>query len=194
MITITASSNVFGETKQYIAHITGRSSKFQFERKFVGRKTGRRNETTEYSTDEAGLYEDCDIDKKGRKDIGYWIVLANPTGSGLIKTRCTMEDALSIAKRLDAGESIENMIALSASVSEPEKWVYELRSNAEVKAAVAGQTIGTATEACWQIMQALPEREAKKVLAALKLRVSPPKPAAAETSETAETPANTETV
>ena len=190
MITITASSNVFGESKQYLAHITGRSAKFQFNREFVGRKTGRRNETTEYSTDEAGLYEDCDIDKKGRKDIGYWIVVNNPAGE-LIKTRCSMEDALAIAKRLDAGESIEDMITLTASVSEPGKWAYELRTKAEAKAAVAGQTIETATEACWQIIQALPEREAKKVLAALKLRVSPPKPAsnalapteAAETTE-----------
>jgi hypothetical protein len=189
MITITASSNVFGESKQYIARITGRDPKFQLRREFVGRKTGKRNDTTEYSTDETGIYEDCDIDKKGRKDIGYWLVANAPATGELIKTRANLEDVLAPAKRLDAGERLEDMIALTprTDTADPTKWTYSVRSQAEAKAAITGQTIETATEQCWQILQALPEREAKKVIAALKLRVSPPKPAAAP--PIAETPA-----
>lgn len=180
MVTITASSNVFGESKQYLAHITGRDPKFQLRREFVGRKTGKRNDVTEYSTDEIGIYEDCDIDKKGRKDIGYWLVVNHPAGV-LIKVRANLEDVLVLAKRMDAGERLEDMITLAPRSDDATKWAYDVRSKTEVKAAITGQTIETATEQCWQILQALPEREAKKVLAALKLRVSPPKPAAPTT-------------
>lgn len=42
------------------------------------------------------------------------------------------------------------------------------------------QTIDTATQQCWAILQALPEKDAKKVLASLKVLVSPPKPKAGE--------------
>lgn len=171
MVTITVSSNCFGNNKQYIAHITGRAEKYTFAREFVGRKIGKRFDTTEYSTDEIGLYEDCDIDKKGSKDPGYLIVATLPTGE-IGKLRSNLEDAMKIANRLDGGEQIMDMIEVKRKPDDS-GWTYELRSKAEAAAAVSGATIESATEACWQIMQALPEREAKKVLAALKLRVSP---------------------
>jgi hypothetical protein len=184
LITITVSSRAFGKNQQYIARITGRAPKINFAREFVGRRSGKRMETTEYSTDEPGLYEDCDIDRKGSKQVGYLIVTHTPSGE-VVKMRSDLEDAMRIGKRFDEGESIDKIIDLVAK--EGGGWTYEIRSKAEAKTIVAAATVGAATESCWQIMQALPEREAKKVLAALKARVSPPKPKA-ESEANAEEP------
>jgi len=177
MITINVESKEYGNSKQYIAHITGRAAKFTFERNFVGRRSDR---FTSYSTDEAGLYENCDINRKGQKECGYLVVATAPDGE-LVKMRSNLDEAMEIAKRMDAGEALESMIEIVGK--EGAGWTYTLRTKSEAKAAISGQTIDSATEACWQIMQALPEREAKKVLAALKLRVSPPKPAQPELAE-----------
>ena len=187
MITINVSSSEYGNNRQYIAHIIGRASKFIFLREFVGRKSGKRNEHTEYSTDEVGLYEDCDISRKGEKEIGYWLVASAPDGE-LVKMRSNLEEAMKIAKRLDEGEAIQAMIIVTAKTDHV-GWTYQLRTKSEAKAATAGQTVDSAIEGCWALMQALPEREAKKVLAALKLRVSPPKPQAPAAEESpAESP------
>lgn len=181
MITINVISNQFGNNRQYIARITGRASKFTFQREFVGRKSGKRNEYTEYSTDAAGLYEDCDISRQGEKVIGYWLVADTP--DGLVKLRASLEDAMKIARRLDEGETLESMLEIKP---EQAGWIYELRSKSEAKAAIADQTIESAIEGCWAIMQALPAREVKKVLAALRLRVSPVSPAKPETETVSE--------
>ncbi len=60
MITLSASAD-FGKTGQYVARIVGRDSKFTFNREFIGRKFGKRNETSQADVDDPGLYECCDV-------------------------------------------------------------------------------------------------------------------------------------
>lgn len=107
-VTLNAESK-YGFSGQYIARITGRAAKFQFNREFVGNKHGKRNEGSSYETDEVGLYEECDVSKQG-KTKSY--VLVMPWKDGLRKLYSDTEDALKIAKRLDGGETLEQIIEL----------------------------------------------------------------------------------
>ena len=86
-----------------------------------------------------------------------------------------------IAKALDAGRRFAEVVEGDA-----DGWSYVTPRQAEQKA--AAQTIDTATEACWAALQALPEAQAKKVLAALRQRVSPPR-AAEDVGLSADAPA-----
>jgi hypothetical protein len=71
-IKITAEARYGYEGKQWIARITGRvSGAATFAREFVGVKSGKRGGFTEALIDEPGLYETCDIDRKGNKDYSY---------------------------------------------------------------------------------------------------------------------------
>lgn len=97
----------YGLSGQYIARITGRAAKVQFAREFVGTKYGKRREGTSYETDEAGLYEECDVDKHGKKK-SFALVL--PYKDTLRKLYTDTDDALIIAKRLDAGEHLEDFV------------------------------------------------------------------------------------
>jgi hypothetical protein len=197
MITLTAVSKSYGNNGHYIARVTGRNSKYTFEREFIGRMDGREKHAY---IDEPGLYEICDIDKKGRKDQNYRIIVPDPSGE-LICLRPygdnldgvgAMEIATEVAKRIEAGEQIAGMIQLEKK-PDSEDWGYRLLSKAAAKKAHVSATIDSAIEACWEVLQALPEKEAKKALAALKARVSPPKAAtvAPEADQPAE-PASTE--
>ena len=105
-ITLSAESK-FGHSGQYIAKLIGRAERVQFERVFVGAKFGKRAECTSYETDESGLYEVCDVAKRG-KDKSYYLVL--PWREGLIKLTSDSTDALKIAKRLGAGERLEQIV------------------------------------------------------------------------------------
>jgi hypothetical protein len=68
MIELKAQSSAYGNNHQYCARITGRHPKFTFEREFIGF-------TCAY-VDTPGLFVECDIDKKGRKDETYYVVLS----------------------------------------------------------------------------------------------------------------------
>lgn len=106
-ITLTASAD-YGHTGQFVARIKGRDSKYTFEREFIGRKIGKRGETTQATVDEPGLYELRDSTRKGKKDR-YVLVL--PDANNELKSMsCDLDDAMMIAKRLDSGEHI-NQIA-----------------------------------------------------------------------------------
>lgn len=192
MITLTADSYCYGNNKQYIARITGRDSKFTFCREFTGRKEGRRGDRTLANVDTPGLYELCDIDKRGNKEPHFRIVVDHPAKPdeliNFAAAAANADDqdgtdvALKIAKRLDAGESLSDMIEYVEQPEDPTKpgvrlWKYRLRSKSDAAKASAAATIESAVESCWQVLQSFPEREAKKVLAALKARVSPPKTA-----------------
>jgi hypothetical protein len=107
-ITLEAESK-YGFSGQYIARITGRAAKFQFNREFVGNKYGKRSEGSSYETDEVGLYEECDVDKHGKKKS---YVLVMPWKDDLRKLYSDMEDALKIAKRMDGGETLEQIVQL----------------------------------------------------------------------------------
>jgi hypothetical protein len=97
----------YGCSGQYIALLTGRAAKVQFNRSFVGTKSGKRGDFTTYETDECGLYEVCDIGKHG-KDKTYYLVL--PWRDEIRKLPSNHENALAIAKRLDGGERLEDFI------------------------------------------------------------------------------------
>lgn len=100
VIHLTASASYGNGGKQYIARITGRDAKFTFAREFIGRKGGKRGESSEADVDDAGLYITCDIDRKGNKDETY-VVIEEKDG-GLVKENTKKEDAMTLAKLLDS--------------------------------------------------------------------------------------------
>lgn len=99
-VTLTAEACYGYGGKQYIARITGRDSKYTFARKFVGTKGGKRRESSEYQTDEPGLYVCCDIDRKGNKEETYYILRERK--DGFSSRTCTREQAMQLAKLMDS--------------------------------------------------------------------------------------------
>jgi hypothetical protein len=201
MIVLVADSKAYRNTGQYIARITGRDKKYGYTREFVGRKDSN---LTKAFIDEPGVYEVGDIDKKGRKDPSWRIILNRPADcpplretadADFIQGHIDESELATIARRLDAGEDIHEIVGFQPGAEG--KYKHVIRTKDEAKKASVAVTIDLAIESCWATLGALPEREAKKVLAALKLRVSPPKavepepPAAAVESAPidAETPA-----
>jgi len=241
MIYLSSSASYGNGGKQYIARITGRNSKFNFEREFIGRKGGKRNESCEADVDTPGLYECRSIDNKGRPDDS-WSLVWELDGK-FIELGVTKEDAMKIAKEMDAGRPIEQLVAVTPGdtdaaaiekhrekvaaakgrdqdemvditgnflgfvagtkarrgdiVAAREKEIlrleplvagknayprYEILTGKQADKKQVAQTIESAIEACWQVIQSLPEKEAKKVLAALKEKISPKKPVDQATS------------
>jgi hypothetical protein len=113
--TLTAEAEFGFGGKQYIARITGRDPKFTFAREFVGRKSGKRGETTTHETDEPGLYMTVDVDKRG-KDETFYIVYDCP-GVGILKTPVDRIDMMGFARRLDDGPVDFTRIALEYRVA-----------------------------------------------------------------------------
>lgn len=96
------------EGKQYIARIRGRSSKFTFDREFIGAKTGKRHEYSSIYVDDSGLYETCSIDRKGRKDRTFWVVLeyeSNVRG-GVV----TEQEAMIVARGIGACTPMSDLV------------------------------------------------------------------------------------
>lgn len=89
--------------KQWIAKIKGRApGAAQFEREFVGRKGGKRGEASAATVDEPGIYETCDIDRKGNKDYSYCYF----DGENRTFNWFDRDWALEAAKALDSGEQL----------------------------------------------------------------------------------------
>ena len=99
----------WGVSGQYIARIIGRAAKYTFNRSFVGSRSGKRREDTIYDTDEPGLFEVCDVTRHG-KSKGYFLIL--PFGDGLYLFRSDLEDAMAIAKRIDAHETLDSIVVV----------------------------------------------------------------------------------
>lgn len=165
----------YGLSGQYVARLRGRHSKFTFEREFLGRKSGKRNEFTQVEIDEPGLYEECDVGKRGKSST-YYAMVPGRTEGGFFAQPIPSASAMALAKLLDAGHAWSEL----ARVHETDDAVVLTLTPAAAKRAAAAHTLESAIETCWAALQALPEKEAKKVLSALKLRVSPPKAAIAE--------------
>lgn len=106
-VTLWAESKCGSAKSQYVAKIIGRAPQWQFNRMFVGAKSGR---NTGYETDELGLYETCDLSKRGVKDQSYWLVM--PWQDGVVLLQSDKSDALKIAKRLDSGEPITDIVTV----------------------------------------------------------------------------------
>jgi len=187
MVRLYAESKAYGQSGHYVARIDGRDEKVTFSRSFVGIQSGRDRVAV---IDSPGLYEICNLDKKGRKSQVYRIIVNDPSIGDLIELRAGgdnfdgedgREAAMKIARRMDDGEKLEEMIAIETKTLDDGSSVvgYRLRSKTAAAKASIAVTVDAAVAACWNVLQALPEREAKKVLALLKARVSPPKPAVA---------------
>lgn len=189
MITFIAESK-YGCTGQYVARITGRDSKFTFNREFTGRKEGKRGETTRAEVDQPGLYEVCDVTKRG-KDSSYFVMCDTVIEHGELAGKKTQAkkpidkaEAMKLAKAMDEGRRFEDMVVVKnvglGSDGTTRLWDYEILSKTAAAKTQAGVTLQQAQDACWAVLQKLPENEAKKVLAALRKLVSPkpeqPKP------------------
>ncbi len=111
-INLTASAKFGYGGKQYIARITGRDKKFTFSREFIDRKNGKRRENSEAVVDEVGLYMNCDLTSKGDKNESFAVIgyLRSADGTipessdSLVTTRISREEAMKIAKDMDAGQ------------------------------------------------------------------------------------------
>jgi hypothetical protein len=160
-----------GAKKAYVARLLGRVSGGQtFEREFLGKG--------DVIIDEPGLYERQIGCKKGGADQ-YYNVIVEVDGNLRTSLDVGREMAMAIAKRMDGGESIQDMVRLNGRPSkrDPARTVYdcELLSKSEAAKAVKAATVDSAVEACWAVLSQLPEKESKAVLATLKQRISPPK-------------------
>lgn len=176
-VTMTAESRCYGNHKQYIARLVGRDPKYTFQREFIGRKSGRGDVTTA-TVDECGIYEICEINKKGGKESVYRIVVE--TIDGLVIMRAGGENLdnadphaviMGILRRMDAGESLASMLELQ---KDGDTWKYRVLSKAVAAHIDKARTIEEAVDSCWNILQSLPQPQAKKALVALRARVTPP--------------------
>ena len=121
-VTLTASARYGYGGKQYIARITGRDSKFIFAREFVGQKGGKRRESSEYMTDEPGMYMTCDIDSKGRKDETFFVVYIGDDGK-LKMSSTSKERAMKLAKMMDEGTTFKE----ARKATQPKKAIDPIR-------------------------------------------------------------------
>jgi hypothetical protein len=172
MITLTASADFGYGGKQYIARVTGRDPKWGMRLEFIGSKGGKRDETTTATVDEPGLYKVRGWSRKYHEEATYYIIFE--VDGELKRFACKESDASKISKAIVTREFRE---IVTVDPDDNTKWIFQTERQAE-KAAVAA-TIDAAVEACWQVIQGLPEKEAAKVIAALKKRATPPKPAPA---------------
>lgn len=160
-----------GAKKAYVARIKGRDSKMTFNREFLGMSP---------TIDEPGLFELRKTDNKGRADDGYRVI-AEVDGELKVSITFDKPDAMRIAKAMDEGRSIEQIVKLTGrpGKNDPTTTVYdiEIMTAKQAEKATVGQTIESAINGCWELIKNLPEKDAKKVMAALKVKVSPPKPA-----------------
>lgn len=178
MITLRASENYNsrfappGAKKAYIARITGRDSKMTFAREFLGKES--------VDVDTPGLYETRSVDKKGRPEDPDYILICEVNGETRSNRTVTKEDAMKIAKALDQGRTIDAIVEMTVGpVPEGKQFgatSYSLITSRQAETSKVAQTIDTAVDGCWRILQVLPPKEAKKVLSQLRVRVSPPNP------------------
>ena len=176
MITLTASSDFNTAGKQYVARITGRNSKFTFEREFIGTRSGKRNDYTRADIDDPGLYEGRDTTRKGNSDW-YRLVVRIGEGDELGVWWCNKEEAMKIARLLDERVPASELHTRLVLPEDRKNGEIGFITAAQAERAEAAQTIESAIAACWAAIEALPEKDQKKVLAALRARVSPPKTA-----------------
>jgi hypothetical protein len=173
MITLTAKSEGT-QGGQYVARLVGRHKTYTFEREFVGRKMGNRHERTEADLDTPGLYEVCDIDRRGKSQRYVFIL---DVGHRLAEFDCEKREAMKVAKSLDDGMAFTQLVRATEDGTGYEVLTLAQAKREQRRADVA-RSIDTASEECWAILQALPTREAKRVVAALKKRLNPQEPPA----------------
>ena len=173
MITLTAESEGT-QGGQYIARLVGRHTTYTFEREFVGRKMGNRHERTEADLDAPGLYEICDVGRRGKSQRYVFIL---DVGHRLGSFTCEKREAMKVAKSIDDGMAFTQLVRATEDGTGYEV-LTPAQARREQRRADVARSVETASEECWAILQALPTREAKRVVAALKKRLKPEEPPA----------------
>lgn len=162
MITLKATAD-YGQAGQFIARITGRDSKFTFEREFLGRKSGKRNETTTVDIDTEGLYECCDIHRKRGKQSSFYLVCE--VAGTPIQYNSDKEDAMAVAKAMDSGRKFAEIVSADDEG-------YEILDPKQAEQRQVAQTIETAVGLCWTVIETLSSTDALAVLDALEKRLA----------------------
>lgn len=184
----------YGQTGQYIARITGRAKNVTFAREFIGRKSGKRGDITTGLVDDPGLYELVWCKRKG-KERSYWILL--DFDGQLRQVRSDEEDFLAIAKRLDSGETLEQIVMFESVERDaeelekhpdwsPTRLVYTIRNKLEVNRAIVVATIDAVVLAIVNAVGGLPKEHQKKALSEAKNRLFPKAEPAKPEPESAE--------
>lgn len=88
-------SNAYGQKGAYVARIVGTDPKFGFKREFLA--------GTSPVIFEPGIYEDCDVERKG-KSIGWYFVFSHPTKPGEI--RKVRADKSDVAALVGSGRTV----------------------------------------------------------------------------------------
>lgn len=174
MATVSFSASAdFGLTGQYIARLTGRNSKFTFEREFIGSKGGKRNEVSSAEVDDPGVYELRDVTRKGKADK-YRVVIEFE--GELQKLVSDKPDAMEICKALDAGRAFADIV--HAGRNDEGKVYYEILSAAKAKQAGTSDAVAQ----CVALLQALEPAQQKAALKAIRAALAPAAEAAAPES------------
>ena len=156
-----------GAKKAYVARILGRHAIVTFQREFLGK---------DVELDDPGLYEVRDVNKRGTALEPDFVVLLDSKDDVDIYY-VTRADAMKIARRFDEGVDITDIVHLVNGEA-------EVMTAAQAQRRKKAATLESAIDSCWQILQLLPGREARKALSELRKRV--PTAAQEKQLETAE--------
>lgn len=179
MATVTLSASAdFGHTGQYVARLTGRNSKFTFEREFIGSKSGKRGDYSSADVDDPGVYEMRDVTRKGKFDR-YRIVVE--FDGELHKLVSDKEDAMAVCKQLDAGRAFADIVR--ASRDDEGKVVYEILTAKQA----AQAALGDVAEQIAALLRPLEEKAQKAAMKRVRELLAPAASAEApvESSEVA---------
>lgn len=157
----------FGQSGQYVAKLTGRAPRFTFAREFIGRRSGKRNDVTTALVDEPCLVEVCDCTRKGKRH-SYSLVLE--VEGELLEFGSDESDAMAIAKRLDAGESLDVILAVErdADDSTGKSWAYRICSKAEAKGIARLRTEQESVELLARMLDGHSAASVRRILDGLK--------------------------
>jgi len=126
-VTLSASAKFGYGGKQFVARIRGRHSTFTFDYEFLGRKEGKRRESTSVEVDDSGLYIERDIDRKGNAEDSFWLVWRD--GEDMRAEVVELADAMTLAKESD--DHTINYDAIGRS-----RWISRLRTTQQENAAL----------------------------------------------------------
>lgn len=149
-VTLNAAARFGYGGKQFVARITGRHPKFTFAYDFMGKKEGKRGESTNVMIDDPGIYITRDVDSKGRADDSFALVYA--VDGELRMLWIAREFAMKLGKALDSGAppdwTAEGLAAEARKVArlakekaeEEAKFLETLRAKTEELCAFAAET------------------------------------------------------
>lgn len=121
--TLTASAEFGHGGKQFVARVTGRHPKFTFAYEFLGRREGKRGESTSVEVDDSGLYVERDIDRKGDATDSFFVIWRD--GEEMQKDLVERDEAMAIARKIGDHKPVDfEAIGRSA-------WLAWLRSAQE---------------------------------------------------------------